>query len=280
MDWDLVRAVSRSFYLTIRVLPRAVRDTVALGYLLARASDSIADTSRASVERRAQALRDLQRGDAAAHVLEEMVACQAIPAEAGLIGRLPDLIARLEASRHREQLEWVWGRILSGQLFDLVRFGESQDALTADELDEYTYLVAGAVGDFWTRLCAQGVPGFSSAPLDRLADLGVRYGKGLQLVNILRDRQADAAIGRVYVPDGRFAAVKAEAESGLRAGLEWASLVESGRIRFACLPPARIGLRTLEKIEIDSGPVKITRGEVRGVLAETIPALWFRSRAG
>jgi farnesyl-diphosphate farnesyltransferase len=278
MDWDLLRAVSRSFYLTIRVLPRPVRDAVSLGYLLARASDSIADTSRAPVERRAQALRDLQRGDVAAHVLEEMVKCQALPAEAALISRLPELIERLEASRQRALIEWVWGRILSGQLFDLVRFGESQDPLSADELDEYTYLVAGVVGDFWTRLCAQAAPGFSHAPLDRLVDLGVRYGKGLQLVNILRDRRADAALGRVYVPDGRFRVVKSEAESGLRAGLEWASLVNNGRIRFACLPPARIGLRTLEKIEIDSGPVKITRGEVREVVVGAVPALWFRSR--
>ena len=41
---DLLRGVSRSFYLTIRVLPRPVRGPIQLAYLLARAADTIADT--------------------------------------------------------------------------------------------------------------------------------------------------------------------------------------------------------------------------------------------
>ncbi len=278
MDWNLLRLVSRSFYLTIRVLPVPVRETIALGYLLARASDSIADTSAAPVDRRMQALRELRRGDIATHVLEEMVRHQTLPAEATLVGHLPQLLEMLDASRHHESLEAVWDKILSGQSFDLMRFEQSRDPLTADELDEYTYLVAGSVGEFWTRLCAAALPDFSAAPIDDLTALGVRYGKGLQLVNILRDRTGDAAIGRVYVADANFARVKEEAENGLLAGLEWASRVDNGRIRFACLPPARIGLRTLEKITVDSGPVKISRAELRSVLVETVPALWFRSR--
>ena len=40
----LLRGVSRSFYLTIRVLPRPVRGPIQLAYLLARAADTIADT--------------------------------------------------------------------------------------------------------------------------------------------------------------------------------------------------------------------------------------------
>ena len=40
----LLRRVSRSFYLSVAVLPKAVRPTIGLAYLLARASDTIADT--------------------------------------------------------------------------------------------------------------------------------------------------------------------------------------------------------------------------------------------
>src|ERR1700760_3969843 len=44
--WALLRGVSRSFYLSVRFLPGRIRTAIALGYLLARASDTIADTNQ------------------------------------------------------------------------------------------------------------------------------------------------------------------------------------------------------------------------------------------
>src|SRR5687767_2210133 len=41
----LLKAVSRSFYLSIRLLPAGLRRPIALAYLLARATDTIADTA-------------------------------------------------------------------------------------------------------------------------------------------------------------------------------------------------------------------------------------------
>src|ERR1700737_3871364 len=55
-------AVSRSFYLSIRLLPRKLRDPVSLGYLLARASDTIADTTEVPIDLRTENLRLLARG--------------------------------------------------------------------------------------------------------------------------------------------------------------------------------------------------------------------------
>jgi len=279
MDWTLLRDVSRSFYLTIRLLPSPVREPIALGYLLARASDSIADTSAADVERRIEALQQLRHGDTARNALEALVEKQAAPAEAELLRRLPDLMDALEVSPARERLEWVWEHILRGQIFDLVRFNGNAEQLSSEELDEYAFLVAGCVGEFWTRLCAERLPGFSRAPMDELVSLGVAYGKGLQLVNILRDRRGDVAIGRIYVPDERFAETKAQAAAGLDAGLRWVAAVDNRRVRFACLPPARIGIETLARIEPNSGPVKISRRDVRRLLVSAISALWSRESA-
>ncbi len=278
IDWPLLRSVSRSFFLTIRLLPRAVREPIALGYLLARASDSIADTSDAEIERRVEALQQLRHGDTPPHALEALIARQDNPDEAALLRALPHLLDQLDASPAKERLEWVWGHILRGQIFDLVRFAESPEPLGAGELDEYTFLVAGCVGEFWTRLCAESLEDFSRCPVEELVPLGVAYGKGLQLVNILRDRQADAGIGRIYVEDRDFDAVKSRAREGLECGLRWISAVNHGRVRFACVPPARIGLETLERIAVDSGRVKISRDAVRRVLAGAIPALWTRGR--
>src|SRR3954454_168752 len=55
----LLRSVSRSFYLSLRFLPKALRDPLSLAYLLARATDTIADTTEAPVPLRTEALRTL-----------------------------------------------------------------------------------------------------------------------------------------------------------------------------------------------------------------------------
>jgi farnesyl-diphosphate farnesyltransferase len=55
----LLKGVSRSFYLTLRVLPAGMRDPVGLAYLLARAADTIADTSLIDPAQRLALLLDL-----------------------------------------------------------------------------------------------------------------------------------------------------------------------------------------------------------------------------
>src|SRR6267143_2496118 len=59
---SILASVSRSFYLSIRLLPKKLRDPVSLGYLLARASDTIADTTELPIELRSETLRLLARG--------------------------------------------------------------------------------------------------------------------------------------------------------------------------------------------------------------------------
>ena len=57
---DLLKATSRSFYLTLRVLPAAVRPQIGLAYLLARTTDTIADTELVPLEQRLDALKRLR----------------------------------------------------------------------------------------------------------------------------------------------------------------------------------------------------------------------------
>src|SRR5256885_11227494 len=59
---SILARVSRSFYLSIRLLPKKLRDPVSLGYLLARASDTIADTTELPLELRMEKLQLLIRG--------------------------------------------------------------------------------------------------------------------------------------------------------------------------------------------------------------------------
>src|SRR4051812_28226914 len=57
--WALLRGVSRSFYLSIRLLPAGMREPVAVGYLLARASDTVADTTSIGIDQRRSQLKVL-----------------------------------------------------------------------------------------------------------------------------------------------------------------------------------------------------------------------------
>src|SRR2546427_7730419 len=53
---SLLKEVSRSFYLTLRVLPGKIRPQIGLAYLLARTTDTIADTELVPLEQRLQAM--------------------------------------------------------------------------------------------------------------------------------------------------------------------------------------------------------------------------------
>src|SRR5690349_3972175 len=57
----LLRDVSRSFYWTLRVLPKPIRPQIGLAYLLARTTDTIADTDIVPVSERLQALQALRQ---------------------------------------------------------------------------------------------------------------------------------------------------------------------------------------------------------------------------
>ncbi len=326
---SLLRDTSRSFYLTLRILPRAVRPQVGLAYLLARATDTIADTGLVPLEARLQALANMRERIMGALAPELNLAPlspsqtsapeKLLLARAGEILRIFDGLAEADKRLIRE----VLSTIISGQELDLKRFGPPQPpnprALeTEAELDDYTYRVAGCVGEFWTRLCRARL--FPRARVDdgMLLRDGVRFGKGLQLVNILRDLPADLSKGRCYIPRQSLAAAGLTPEDlrsaaneprfralyqswldragdHLQAGWNYTNALPGGqwRLRLACAWPILIGARTLRKLRganiLDSTRrIKITRPEVRALMARSVvlsvwPAGWkaqFRREMG
>ena len=208
----ILKSVSRSFYLTIKFLPHPLREPVSLAYLLARATDTIADSATIPAAIRLTTLQAFARiiagemdFDAIAEPLRAFAKQQSDPPERALIENLRECINRLEQLEpaDRDDIRAVLKTITAGQELDLRRFGDpaSVSSLqTAAELDEYTYLVAGCVGEFWTKLGFRKSPPFASRPPNEMISLGVAYGKGLQLINVLRDRGADRQVGRSYLP--------------------------------------------------------------------------------
>jgi farnesyl-diphosphate farnesyltransferase len=317
----LLKATSRSFYLTLRVLPAAVRPQIGLAYLLARATDTIADTEILPVAQRLEALQKLRErilGQGSAPLnFGPLAQNQNSPSEKLLLEKIEDALAALQnfSADDQKLIRDVLNTITSGQELDLRRFGagaagnhpgEKIIALeTPAELDDYTYRVAGCVGEFWTRMCRAHL--FPNVPLDEkqfLAD-GVRFGKGLQLVNILRDLPADLKNGRCYLPSLRLDEVKLfpeillspaaadkflplfreyldKAEAHLHAGWRYTNTIPFSqfRVRLACAWPVLIGLRTIGKLRVADATelrarVKVSRGEVYGLIFKSLAAVWF-----
>lgn len=302
----ILRPVSRSFYLSIRLLPVRLRDPIALAYLLARATDTIADTAEISADVRMEQLRKLaalvQGVDAGGQsAFASFIALQKDEAERAVIGALPNCLAWLESltTADRDDIRDVLAKINEGQMLDVQRFANPAQVTalaTAADLDRYTYLVAGCVGEFWTSVCFRHLAKFSERPRQEMMSLGEDYGKGLQLVNILRDAGADLRAGRCYLPEEELSALgiapdellaqpqRAEpllrmwrdrAEQGMAAGLDYACAIHPWRVRLATALPALIGARTLALLRA-AGPrtftekIKVSRAEVRQIIIQTV----------
>lgn len=288
MDFALLKAVSRSFYLSMVWLPPAMRRGIALGYMLARATDNVADTSTADSARRVAVLRQMGRaiaGELPADELQEllrllrgeMADAQGKESEATLLRRFDECLEQLGlvSPAERALIRRVLSTIVEGQLWDLTYF-EERRAVEADaDTRRYTYLVAGCVGEFWTDLgLATMGDGFCDpARRELMAQAGCRYGQGLQLVNILRDMEEDAARGRAYLCSSP-ALWLSRAERYLNDGLDYARRLRSFRLRFTAMLPALLGIKTLRLIAQRAGNerVKITRG---AVYASLLNAAWL-----
>jgi len=320
----LLKQTSRSFYLTIRVLPRKVRPQIGLAYLLARTTDTVADTEIVALEQRLAMLQKLR-----ARILgtskdslgfAELARRQSSAAECRLLEGAEDTLAALATFKPEDLklVRQVLDTITNGQELDLRRFSGASErnviALhTATELDDYTYRVAGCVGEFWTKICRAHL--FPKATLDdvRLIADGVRFGKGLQLVNILRDLPADLRKGRCYLPEQALSEAKLKpadllqpanekkfrlcyhrhldlAKSHLAAGWAYTNALpwQCMRVRVACAWPILIGDETIKRLRkanvLDPQQrVKISRSEVRKIIARSVlcypfPGVWRNLR--
>lgn len=302
----LLRSVSRSFFLSIGVLPARLREPVGLAYLLARTTDTLADTTPIARQLRAEALSKVAGLIQAAGERKQIVdllgsfaPLQENPAERILVESLPENLSRLDRleSADRDDVRALLQKITRGQALDLERFGDATEVRaleSADELDEYTYLVAGCVGEFWTRLCFRHLRNFTARSEEDMLGLGKRYGMGLQLVNILRDAGADLRAGRCYFPAQELAAAALKpaqiiqeperflpiyskwldkAGDALAAGMQYSLATENRRVRAATALPALIGERTLRLLR-EAGAtllhrtVKVPRSEVRALVVK------------
>lgn len=276
---DLLKQVSRLFYTTLAVVPQVVRDQVSLAYLFARAADTIADTDLIDRSKRLAYLKEFQKQfesdsldrEAIRAIQTEMAPLQQDSAERVLLQRLDDCFRLFSEFQpeDRQRVQRLMITLTKGMELDLNCFpGSSAMQVAAlkslDDLDQYTYYVAGCVGEFWTDLMCAHRPALAGWNVREMSQAGIRFGKGLQLTNIVKDVAHDLQRGRCYVPEPVLQA----------AGLTPLDLVDPER-----LPQFRPALRTLVKLalsHLDHGwlyTMAIPRREIRLRLACMWPIL-------
>ena len=289
--------VSRTFALTIPQLPQPLREVIGNAYLLCRIADTIEDEPSVSGPGSAGLLEEFA-GAVAGRVPAERFAERLAPllSEATTAGER-DLVANAPlvlqvTHRFRPAERAAIKRCISVMTAGMGRFGGgAPDGLdTLDDLERYTYCVAGVVGETITELMCAYSPAIASRR-DRLYPLSRHFGCGLQLVNILKDVWEDHRRGVCWLPRAAFASdtdlaspdcrneaafaeglhtLVAVARDHLDASLEYTMLIparEAGIRRFLLWT---LGLAVLTLRRVHANPrfesadeVKVTRRGVR-----------------
>jgi farnesyl-diphosphate farnesyltransferase len=312
---DVLKRVSRSFYLTLAILPQAVRSQIGLAYLFARAADTIADTGELDDAVRSQCLQELKRQigkddpewSQIQKIQAQVITKQSDPDERRLLEKLEQCFRIYLGFNHfdRAQIAQVVSVLIGGMEFDLQQFPKNNGQVVralrdVQDFEYYTYAVAGCVGEFWTKMMCAHLPGMRRWDESTMIPLGIRFGKGLQMVNILRDLPQDLKNGRCYIPGVLLKQVNLapeqllnplsaqafrpvfrqliqEARDHLDQGWRYTMAIPrlQIRLRLACMWPLLIGIRTLQALSISQQvlqadqSVKIARRDVYGIVAAT-----------
>ncbi len=296
--------VSRTFAPTIRRLPSGLRLHVTVAYLLCRIADTVEDSEDLSLDKKKSMLETYANIFSAGDK-------NSLPEFNNYLPALPrksaddELVYNLEKVLHvyhsfspmmqSHIAKWVvemsHGMHKYAQAIHKRRFSFLK---SMRELDEYTYYVAGTVGYLLTELFSYSSNKITPPIRQKMELLAGSFGKGLQLVNIIRDMTVDLRRGQSYIPNELLKkyrltrvtiyqhenAKKAEqlfnelirnAVEHLDRALDYILLIpkEETRIRLFCMLPLFWAMRTLQKIQentlalLGSDKIKVTRGIIR-----------------
>jgi farnesyl-diphosphate farnesyltransferase len=274
---DLLEKTSRTFALSIPVLPEPTRREVTIAYLLFRIADTFEDASHRDPAERIAALADFRRllaapaPDESARLAAAWTAAGVSPhagyrellAETPFVldaffGLAPDAVASIGAhvARSAEGMARYVARTAGATLVleDLA------------DLKAYCYVVAGIVGEMLTELFLRGRPALAGIA-EFLRARAATFGEALQLVNILKDSATDASEGRRYLPAGvARAEVFAVARADLGVAARYIEALQGaaaprGLVEFTALP-VLLARASLDRIEEKGPGSKVSRPEV------------------
>lgn len=257
--WQILRETSRTFYIPIVRLPDGLREAVGAAYLCMRSIDEIEDHRGLDPGLRADLLRAVSR---AYQEVERDLAEDAFGFLGAHAGALPEVSLRIgEWSRLAPApvRARVWDAI-AAMADRMAWFAEGGFSIrTEPDLNRYTYAVAGAVGLLLSDLWAW----HSGTHTDRTQALA--FGRGLQAVNMLRNRDEDLGEGVDFFPDGwAIEDMERYAQRQLEVADAYTESLPKGPIREFCAIPLQLAEGTLRVMS--AGRSKLTRDEVADIV--------------
>jgi farnesyl-diphosphate farnesyltransferase len=292
--WEILPAVSRSFAMVIRWLPRGLDDAVMVSYLLCRIADTLEDSVRNVAEKRRQLAKFADTLDSGT----PEIPLDAFPATyLGLMTQTGDVLASYRAlPEHARKV--IKARV--GEMCEGMSKWADRPIVTFKDQNEYCYYVAGLVGLMLTDLF-HSYGHVSDADKATLTPLAVDFGLALQKVNILRDLREDLTEDRCYWPSEVMARhgvsektiLKPEHVAASLAVMEemvdehWKYLetalryltllpMSQFRLRIFCAIPLFMAVATVRRCEGNSAvflgprPVKIPLRQARAILVRSL----------
>lgn len=258
----VLKETSRTFYIPITLLKRELKLTVGAAYLCMRAIDEIEDHETLDPEVKASLLKDtaallLQEGAFDAEAYGKLIA----PYQADfpeVTNRLAEWIVVCPEGIV-EKVKQYTAEMAEGMALWVAKDFHVQ---TPEDLDDYTYYVAGLVGVMLSEIWKW----FDGTETDRAKAIG--FGRGLQAVNILRNQEEDyEERGVRFVPENWTRDdVFAYAHRNLALADDYLKDIKTRNIILFCKIPLALAKRTLKTME--AGHEKMSRQEVEEVVAE------------
>lgn len=258
---EILRQTSRTFYIPISILPKQLRDAVASAYLCMRAIDEIEDHDLLDNQTKAKLLQQISlnlqsqvyKGNKNnfAHSLQPY--SDILPEVTLRIGEWSTLPSETIAPR-------IWDA--TAAMADRMAYWAevNWNIETLADLDSYTFSVAGAVGLLLSDIWAW----YDGTVTNRSYAIG--FGRGLQAVNIIRNRADDLSRGADFFPDGwQIRDMQEYARSQLQLGQLYTDALPKSPALDFCRIPLALAFATLDAIAL--GKEKLSRSEVLSVVS-------------
>ncbi len=259
---QMLETTSRTFYIPIMGLPAQLKEAVMSAYLCLRAIDEIEDHPQLPPTIKRDLLRQISQGIQSA-VGQMRPPRIVLKVEAHLKSLIPEVSARISdwlALAPAGIAPRIWEA--TAAMADRMAYWVEQSwrIREVEDLDSYTFSVAGSVGLLLSDLWAW----HTGIQTDR--SLAVGFGRGLQTVNILRNREEDLARAVDFFPPGwTRQQMHAYASHNLKMAMQYTDSLPKGPVRNFCRIPLALATATLDALI--AGKPKLSRTEVMQVLA-------------
>ncbi|RLQ90708.1 phytoene/squalene synthase family protein [Planomicrobium sp. Y74] len=255
----MLKETSRTFFIPISFLEPVLKKTVGSAYLCMRAIDEIEDHPELDDEVKSRLLRETSK---MLHMPFDREAYEALlkPYEQLLPEvslRLADWISVCPPEIAPKVLEST-AEMAEG----MAKWVDRKFVIrTREDLDDYTYYVAGLVGTMLSDLWKW----HDNTKTD--PGLAIGFGRGLQAVNMLRNLDEDRERGVSFVPEGwtRDDMFNYANENLAQADL-YVKSIKNKRILMFCKVPLALAHSTLKALK--SGREKMSRTEVEGIVEQ------------